>query len=138
MVKMILAAKKAKIHLDLPEGFFAVVTVVPHGLTGGDVWRHECDDRSVTVPKSHGTVSFEVFTIDSSQFVGQGVFAADHVAVQCDTIEVGIPFRRQGIGSWMYLQASKIFAAPVHPSANLSNVALAFWGGRKSISYNTA
>lgn len=130
---MILAAKKMTIPVDLPDGFFAVVTLVEPELPSDSVWRHECDDRSVAVPKSHGTVSFEIFTTDSSEFVGHGVFAADHLAVQCDTIDVQIPFRRKGIASWMYLRASEVFAAPVHPSSILSHDALAFWGGRKAI-----
>jgi len=133
---MIVHPDKFEIRAGLPDGFVAVVTAVPSGLPDNSIWRQDLDDRSVSVPSSYGTVSFAVYTSDGKDLVGLGVFAADHTGVQCDSIDVQIPYRRRGVASWMYLRASEVFGAPVHPSPIRSDDALLFWGDREAISFD--
>jgi GNAT superfamily N-acetyltransferase len=69
---------------------------------------------------------------------GAAVFAADHIGVRCDNVEVLPHHQRKGIATWMYRIASEIFGAPVYPSATRSEDALAFWSDRPIIHHLAA
>ena len=119
-------------HPDFPDMVISV-TEVPPGLLAGDPIREQFDDRSIDVGHSLGAIWFNV--VDSSgAHVATATFAGDGLAAQCDTIDVESAYRRKRVASLLYLIASKIFAAPVVPSSNRSDDALAFWGDQTEIS----
>jgi len=114
-------------------GFLFKVVKIPPGLASTHPARERCDDRSIHVPKSAGSVWIEVWTSTGASLAASATFAADAEAVRCDTVDVMPDYRRLGIATVLYRLASELFEAPVVPSETLSEDARLFWGRRTSI-----
>ena len=120
----------------LPQGYSAVVTLVPASLDAQHPLREEHDDRAIDVDVTMGSVWIHVVNPADNAFVATAVFGADARAVRCDTIEVMPIYRLKGVATALYKIASRSFAAPVVPSGNLSNDAKRFWGTNTRIRWH--
>jgi hypothetical protein len=108
------------------------VAQVPSGLSYLEApW--DCDDRSVKLPKSSGTLWFRVFVGDSETVIAHAVFAADNAVARCNSIDVDERHRRREIASHLYRCAACFFDAPVVPSGTTLPGGKLFWGSRTSI-----
>ena len=110
------------------------ISAVPPDLSTNHFARDFADDRSICVPKTSGSVWFNVFMVGSGNPIASAVFACDSSVVRCDTVEVVPDCQRQGIASALYHQASAIFDAPNAPSDNLTSDGHAFWNARSRTS----
>lgn len=127
---------------NLTENFRVEIAQVPQGCDfRAAVW--ECDDRSICLPNTSGSLWMRVFELQSESPIAVATFAADDQVVRCDTIEVEDDYLRKGIATALYVKASCIFGAPVIPSDDLSEDGQSFWagigekfGGRNEISCN--
>lgn len=118
------------VHFDLDNGYVVKIAFVPYGLPDDHAWRGLYDDRLIAVPAMAGSVWMTLFTAEDQRCAGAATFAADALAVRCDTITIGLPFRRRGLASRLYELAGSLFEASVVPGALLSADAIAFWRAR--------
>lgn len=98
----------------------------------------ESDDRSVSVPKTSGSLWFRIYPTGTNSLVAQATFAADSCVVRCDSIEVAPPHRRKGIANQAYLLAACAFDAPVIPSGEQSELSRLFWQNRTFILWRSS
>lgn len=119
----------------LPQGYAAIVTIVPAGLATQDPLRERHDDRSIDVDKTMGSVWIDVVDPADDAMVATAVFAADARVVRCDTVDVMPAYREKGVATALYKIASHVFDAPVVPSGLLSDEAKLFWGAKRQISW---
>ncbi|WBO24320.1 hypothetical protein [Sphingomonas abietis] len=117
----------------LPQGYAAIVTLVPTGLDTQDPLRERHDDRSIDIDNTMGSVWIDVVDPENDAVVATAVFAADAQAVRCDTVDVMLPYREKGVATALYRIASRVFDAPVVPSGLLSDEAQLFWGVKTQI-----
>jgi hypothetical protein len=117
----------------IDEVFELVAMEVPPGLARDDPHRSIFDDRSIEVPKSHGSLWCDVQLKSDGSFVGKAVFAADDEVARCDTVDVMPEYRRRGLAAALYQLAADIFEVPVVPTDLRSDDAIAFWGERTEI-----
>lgn len=113
----------------------AVATVVPPDVDAQDRLRERYDDRSIAVAKTMGSVWIDVVDRATGGHAATAVFAADALVVRCDTVDVMQDYREKGVANAMYKIASRIFAAAVVPSDNLSPAAERFWRYRTRIEW---
>lgn len=118
---------------ELIAGYNFRGTLVPPNLPASHDVRQECDDRSIKVPSSSGSLWLWVEDINTASNIAVAVFGADDEVVRCDTIEVDPKHQRKGIASALYESASHLFKASVVPSSDRTDDAVAFWAGRTSI-----
>ena len=111
---------------------FAVALVPPRLSYLKALWE-ECDDRSIAVANSSGSLWFKVFQADVEPQIAHAIFAGDDQVVRCDDINVDEPHRGKGIGHSLYRCAACIFEAPVIPSSTMLDGGERFWRGRTSI-----
>lgn len=112
--------------------------LVPCGLSTTHPARELCDDRSIAVPMSAGSLWCWVEDVSNSAAVAQAVFGADGSVIRCDTVNVDLAHRRKGIAWTLYVIASSLLKAPAVPSDLRSPDAVAFWAGRDFIDDETA
>lgn len=115
---------------DLDNGYAVEIAFVPYGLPDDHALRGLYDDRSIAVSAMAGSLWMTLFTADDQRCVGAATFAADASAVRCDSIIIGLRFRRRGLASCLYELAGSLFEAPVVPGALLTGDAIAFWRAR--------
>lgn len=85
------------------------------------------------MPNTSGSLWCRVHAGDTESVIAQATFAADGVAVRCDTIDVDAQHRCRGIANALYRFAACAFEAPVVPSDTVLDGGVAFWRGRTSI-----
>ncbi|MEL7831333.1 hypothetical protein AAG604_04145 [Citromicrobium bathyomarinum] len=117
----------------LPQGYAAIVTLIPAGLDSQDPLRESHDDRSIDIDKTMGSVWIDVVNPADDAMIAMAVFAADAQAVRCDTVNVMPPYRKKAVATALYKIASRVFDAPVVPSGLLSDEAQMFWGVKTQI-----
>ena len=123
-------------HNNLPEEFnykfgdFDIFVVFIPSSSSND---HELcrlnDDRTVDVPKSNGTLWFNVNL--ETKPVAHAVFGAGDIHVRCDSVDVEKAHQSKGLATEMYDRASRFFGMDVVPSDNLSVEAERFWEARQ-------
>lgn len=117
---------------DLSDDYRFEAAAIPAGLSHREApW--ECDDRSVDVVNTSGSLWVRVFCDEQDTPIAVATFAADDEVVRCDTIDVNVEHRCRGIANALYHLAACLFEAPVVPSGNLLDGGEAFWRGRTSI-----
>lgn len=125
---MRIITKSSIVQCNLTANFGVQIARVPKGYDfRSTFW--ECDDRSIQVANTSGSVWMKVFEPHNKSPIAWATFAADHQVVRCDTIEVEYQHRRKGIATALYVIASCIFEAPVIPSDDLSQDSRLFWAG---------
>jgi hypothetical protein len=117
-------------------GLVVVMRLVPCNLPTQREVRELCDDRTIVVPLSSGSIWFDVFDTPSRDSIAQAVFAADDDLVRCDSIYVAEGHEERGIADRLHRLASRVFDAPVVPDEYLTEEEQRFWGDRTSIMYN--
>ena len=93
---------------DLLEGYHLEAALVPPAYPY-HLARWESDDRSISVAKTMGSMWCRVHAGDPDSFIAIATFAADDVAVRCDTIDVDAAHRCKGIATALYKVAACTF-----------------------------
>ena len=114
------------------DGYRIGVYVIPPETGDNHSFPENFDDRSIGVPKDHGSVWARVYD-EENNIVGNATLASDGNAVRCDSIDIDEQHRCKGLATTIYEAASHIFGCPVVPSDILSQEAKGFWGNRTQI-----
>ena len=109
-----------------------VINAIPPATGDNHPFPENLDDRSIGVPKTHGSVWARVYD-QQNNIVGHATLASDGVAGRCDTIEIDKQHRRKGLATKIYKIASHVFGCPIVPSDTLTQDAKNFWGNQTHI-----
>ena len=126
MVKAIEQFLCGKLSDHLP-GYDLECVVVPANFDVGDPRIHDYDPRSIAVPQTSGAVWFRVLVAGMDRYIGHATFAADEIAVRCDTIDISPSHKRKGIATALYDYVEEIFDALTQPSELRTEQARLFW-----------
>lgn len=127
MVRLVQELRKWAV--DLSGGYRCDCVEVPHGTDWYQTpW--ECDDRSIDVPKSSGSIWFRVFFDEDTTWIASAIFAADDEFARCDDVNVDPGHQRRGIATFLYALASIIFEARVIRSDSILKDGEKLWEGK--------
>ncbi|MCB2402263.1 MULTISPECIES: GNAT family N-acetyltransferase [Rhizobium/Agrobacterium group] len=116
---------------DHPPGYDLECVVVPANFDVGDPRIHDYDPRSIAVSQTSGAVWFRVLEARTDRYIGHATFAADEIAVRCDTIDISPSHKRKGIATALYDYVEDIFDALTQPSELRTEEARLFWDNRQ-------